>query len=216
MSLESPRFLMKRGPAHYVEAYKSLLHLRGLPLLAAKELFYVHCQIAVEKRLLSQPTNDAEQYFSHRKGLGKMYRRGSQALRRRKPRYCDDTENPDSVHKSVLKPNEKIAQKRNGGVASEDEENQRQNTMPDPHNRRYSVRTGNHWKELWQRLAAPHSQSVNYWQKLGQLLTERRIRRVFQVPPYIVTFTNRKIGHCVGRSLYDMSTTLWCQCISIL
>nr|POF26310.1 myo-inositol transporter 2 [Quercus suber] len=49
---ESPRFLMKRG--HYHSAYQSLLLLRLHPILAAKELFYVHCQMDVENRFLAR------------------------------------------------------------------------------------------------------------------------------------------------------------------
>ncbi|KAI7505077.1 MFS transporter [Hortaea werneckii] len=44
---ESPRFLMKRG--RYPAAYQTLILLRGHSILAAKELFYVHCQMEVEK-----------------------------------------------------------------------------------------------------------------------------------------------------------------------
>ncbi|KAI6902425.1 hypothetical protein KC318_g8883, partial [Hortaea werneckii] len=44
---ESPRFLMKRG--RYQAAYQTLVLLRGHSILAAKELFYVHCQMEVEK-----------------------------------------------------------------------------------------------------------------------------------------------------------------------
>ncbi|KAI7163594.1 hypothetical protein KC349_g1216 [Hortaea werneckii] len=44
---ESPRFLMKRG--RYLDAYQTLVLLRGHSILAAKELFYVHCQMEVEK-----------------------------------------------------------------------------------------------------------------------------------------------------------------------
>ncbi|KAI7330236.1 MFS transporter [Hortaea werneckii] len=44
---ESPRFLMKRG--RYPDAYQTLVLLRGHSILAAKELFYVHCQMEVEK-----------------------------------------------------------------------------------------------------------------------------------------------------------------------
>lgn len=49
---ESPRFLMKRG--HYQAAYQSLLLLRLHPILAAKELCYVHCQMDVENRFLAR------------------------------------------------------------------------------------------------------------------------------------------------------------------
>ncbi|KAK5130898.1 hypothetical protein LTR08_001561 [Meristemomyces frigidus] len=49
---ESPRFLMKRG--HYQEAYQSLILLRFYPILAAKELFYIHCQREVEANFLAR------------------------------------------------------------------------------------------------------------------------------------------------------------------
>lgn len=62
---ESPRFLMKQGK--YVDAYETLLDLRGAPILAAKELLYAHEQMIREMNLLSirpliqdgerQPTN---------------------------------------------------------------------------------------------------------------------------------------------------------------
>nr|POF12771.1 putative polyol transporter 3 [Quercus suber] len=52
MCPESPRFLMKKG--HYHSAYQSLLLLRLHPILAAKELFYVHCQMDVENRYLAR------------------------------------------------------------------------------------------------------------------------------------------------------------------
>jgi len=44
---ESPRFQMKRN--RYADAYKTLVLLRGHPILAAKELFYVACQMEVEQ-----------------------------------------------------------------------------------------------------------------------------------------------------------------------
>ncbi|WPH00120.1 Hypothetical protein R9X50_00294300 [Acrodontium crateriforme] len=55
---ESPRFLMKRG--YYGAAYESLMLLRFHPILAAKELFYVHCQMEVETRLLLHHQRDSE------------------------------------------------------------------------------------------------------------------------------------------------------------
>lgn len=55
---ESPRFLIKKG--YYESAYKALLGLRGEPVLAAKELFYVHCQRNVEMRFLSGTQRDPE------------------------------------------------------------------------------------------------------------------------------------------------------------
>jgi MFS family permease len=57
---DSPRFLMKRGPAKYKEAYTTLLALRGHPILAAKELLYIHYQMDVEKRFISGKLTDAE------------------------------------------------------------------------------------------------------------------------------------------------------------
>ncbi len=48
---ESPRFLMRRG--HYRMAYQNLVLLRFHPILAAKELLYVHCQTEVEVSLIS-------------------------------------------------------------------------------------------------------------------------------------------------------------------
>ncbi|KXT03909.1 hypothetical protein AC578_9307 [Pseudocercospora eumusae] len=92
---DSPRFLMKRGPNKYPTAYKSLLNLRGHPILAAKELLYTHYQMEVEKRFVT----------------------GSSSKSKAPP---DDSEPP--------------------------------------------------------RFIAP-ARSVNYWQKLGQLFRNKRIRR---------------------------------------
>ncbi|KAI9689793.1 MAG: hypothetical protein M1822_009675 [Bathelium mastoideum] len=50
---ESPRFLMTQGRHRYRDAYKTLKVLRGHSLLAAKELFYVHCQMQEESRQIS-------------------------------------------------------------------------------------------------------------------------------------------------------------------
>ncbi|KAK4957158.1 hypothetical protein LTR10_005116 [Elasticomyces elasticus] len=49
---ESPRFLMRRG--YYKNAYQNLVLLRYHPILAAKELLYVHCQAKVESRFLGE------------------------------------------------------------------------------------------------------------------------------------------------------------------
>jgi sugar porter (SP) family MFS transporter len=43
---ESPRWLMKKGRYH--RAYQSLLRLRNSPLQAARDLYYVHCQLQEE------------------------------------------------------------------------------------------------------------------------------------------------------------------------
>jgi len=46
MCPESPRWLMKKG--RYQQAMKSLLRLRNSPLQAARDLYYVHCQLQEE------------------------------------------------------------------------------------------------------------------------------------------------------------------------
>jgi len=48
----------KRG--HYKAAYQSLILLRFYPILAAKELLYVHCQMEVEADFLAQHRGNAE------------------------------------------------------------------------------------------------------------------------------------------------------------
>ena len=55
---ESPRFLMKHH--RYRAAYRTLLALRGEPVLAAKEMLYVHYQMEVEIRHLNQKRSDPE------------------------------------------------------------------------------------------------------------------------------------------------------------
>lgn len=75
---------MKRGSKHSGEAYKSLLHLRGLPLSAAEELFYVDLQIEIEKRLLSQRTHGVERHLDDQKNVEKKCPIDPQALRKRK------------------------------------------------------------------------------------------------------------------------------------
>lgn len=55
---ESPRFLMKHH--RHKEAYEALLALRGEPVLAAKELLYVHFQMDVETQHLSHQRPDVE------------------------------------------------------------------------------------------------------------------------------------------------------------
>jgi hypothetical protein len=67
---DSPRFLMKRGPARYKVAYTTLLELRGHPILAAKEMLYVHYQMRVERQFVSRETGRAEDV--ERVGNGKL------------------------------------------------------------------------------------------------------------------------------------------------
>ncbi|KAF4622132.1 hypothetical protein D9613_009095 [Agrocybe pediades] len=54
---ESPRWYMKKG--RYLEAYKSFLRLRNSELQAARDLFYVHCQLVEELAVLK-----GSNYFS--------------------------------------------------------------------------------------------------------------------------------------------------------
>ena len=54
---ESPRWYMKKG--RYVKAFKSFCRLRNSELQAARDLYYVHCQLAEEMEVL-KGTN----YFS--------------------------------------------------------------------------------------------------------------------------------------------------------
>jgi MFS family permease len=107
---DSPRFLMKRGPKMYKEAYKTLLALRGHPILAAKELLYVHYQMDVEKRFISGKLTDTE--------MGQSY------------------------------------------------------AGPLEHEAKDRMRT-----RVLQRFDSTRSVNINYWQKLGQLFTNKRIRR---------------------------------------
>lgn len=49
---ESPRWLMKRD--RYVQAYKSLAVLRHHPLQAARDLYYIHCQLEIEASIVGK------------------------------------------------------------------------------------------------------------------------------------------------------------------
>lgn len=51
---ESPRWYMKKG--RYQEAYRSLLKLRNHPIQAARDLYYIHSQLEIERAILSQST----------------------------------------------------------------------------------------------------------------------------------------------------------------
>ena len=95
----------------YAAAYKTLLGLRGEPVLAAKELLYVHYQMDVEMRHLSQKVPDYEAAKSrtdHQNGLSE----------------------------------EKLSLSR-----------------------------------FRQHMSRRSGRNINYWQKLGQLFTEKRVRR---------------------------------------
>jgi len=47
---ESPRWLMKKN--RYTKAYKSLLVLRNNPLQAARDIYYIHTQLEIEKAIV--------------------------------------------------------------------------------------------------------------------------------------------------------------------
>lgn len=49
---ESPRWYMKKN--RYKDAYKSLLKLRNNPLQAARDLYYIHSQLEIEKEVISK------------------------------------------------------------------------------------------------------------------------------------------------------------------
>lgn len=56
---ESPRWYMKKN--RYVEAHRSLLKLRNIPLQAARDLYYIHCQLEIEKAIVGK-SNYAERF----------------------------------------------------------------------------------------------------------------------------------------------------------
>lgn len=101
---ESPRFLMKHQK--YPTAYKTLLGLRGEPVLAAKEMLYVHYQMDVEMRHLSHKRPDSEEVRNKESG--------------------QPVEQPS---------------------------------------------------RFTQRIRRRSGRGINYWQKLGQLFSEKRVRR---------------------------------------
>ncbi|KAB5583687.1 hypothetical protein GE09DRAFT_947106, partial [Coniochaeta sp. 2T2.1] len=49
---ESPRWYMKKN--RYVNAHKSLLKLRNHPIQAARDLYYIHCQLEIEKGIMGK------------------------------------------------------------------------------------------------------------------------------------------------------------------
>jgi hypothetical protein len=51
---ESPRWYIKHGKA--AKAYASLLRLRNHPLLAARDLYYISTQIAIEREIVGKST----------------------------------------------------------------------------------------------------------------------------------------------------------------
>jgi hypothetical protein len=51
-SIESPRWYMKKGK--YDRAYKSLVRLRNSKIQAARDLYYVHAQLSIEKEIIGR------------------------------------------------------------------------------------------------------------------------------------------------------------------
>lgn len=51
---ESPRWLMKKN--RYQDAMKSLLRLRNHPLQAARDLYYIHAQLEIEREIIHGST----------------------------------------------------------------------------------------------------------------------------------------------------------------
>lgn len=49
---ESPRWYLKKG--RHVKAWKSLLRLRNTPLQAARDLFYIHCLLEQEDKMIQE------------------------------------------------------------------------------------------------------------------------------------------------------------------
>ncbi|KAL3418687.1 hypothetical protein PVAG01_10403 [Phlyctema vagabunda] len=49
---ESPRWYMKKGK--YQKAYQSLLKLRNNPLQAARDIYYIHCQLEIEAEIIGK------------------------------------------------------------------------------------------------------------------------------------------------------------------
>lgn len=94
----------------YPAAFKTLLGLRGEPVLAAKEMLYVHYQMDVEMRHLSQKKKVDVEETSLRNG---------------------DTDCPEKLPRSCFP----------------------------------------------LRIRRASNRGINYWQKLGQLFTEKRVRR---------------------------------------
>lgn len=56
---ESPRWYMKKNK--YPQAMKSLLRLRNIPLQAARDLYYIHAQLEIEKAIIGD-SNYAQRF----------------------------------------------------------------------------------------------------------------------------------------------------------
>jgi hypothetical protein len=120
----------------YLSAYKTLLLLRSEPVLAAKEMLYVHYQMEVEMR-----------HFRHKR--------------------------PDPDEDEAIRHHETIGgEKEAVGVRS---------------TRRFLPQGG---------------RGINYWQKLGQLFSEKRIRRAM-VTAIVCMVGQQMCGVNVGLQLNE-------------
>ncbi|CAG7932711.1 unnamed protein product [Penicillium olsonii] len=68
---ESPRYLIQKNK--YADAYKSLLELRGTPVQAARDLYYIHSQLQTEAITKWDPPHSSEESFSWQRGDGYAY-----------------------------------------------------------------------------------------------------------------------------------------------
>ncbi|KAF2459022.1 major facilitator superfamily domain-containing protein [Lineolata rhizophorae] len=170
---ESPRYLMKRGRSSYVDAFDALVALRGSPILAAKELYYVHSQIGVEQTLLSH----------YRRGVSDT---DSEAgSRSRRVGYSTATSEKRSQKEQSPAQGAAEPSRRSfvSGIALQlglvqlgqpDIYEEHPNCVDSDCHPEWREKT---WKDRLEALKPPPDRPINYWQKLGQLFTERRIRR---------------------------------------
>ncbi|KAJ5372063.1 Major facilitator superfamily domain general substrate transporter [Penicillium concentricum] len=78
---ESPRYLIQRN--RYADAYKSLLELRGTPIQAARDLYYIHAQLQTEAITVWNPQegqswwSELEQLYAYQKWIkrGNFFKR---------------------------------------------------------------------------------------------------------------------------------------------
>ncbi|KAF8253279.1 hypothetical protein K440DRAFT_593060 [Wilcoxina mikolae CBS 423.85] len=72
---ESPRWYIKKD--RYKDAFQSLIKLRQTPIQAARDLFYIHCLIVVERRLeADQRVDHFVELFSQRRNYRAMLASG--------------------------------------------------------------------------------------------------------------------------------------------
>jgi hypothetical protein len=163
--LESPRFLMKKGPRFYKTAYKSLVHLRDSPLLAAQELFYVHSQIQMENEILVKGVKDDGRYVESDLHPGINGHSNSH----------DGFENPNESGSELTRRRSSYQTEKAGSKNSDGRVKAEARQLSDDPS---SAQSKPPSKKLLRSMRPHRTGSVNYWQKLGQLFTVPRIRRV--------------------------------------